>query len=381
MDQPMSQPELEPAPDVVAQAHALGAVLADRAAAADEQDGFVSGSFDAFRRTGLVAAAVPAELGGAGAGARELAEMLRVLARACSSSALAFSMHTHLVATTAWRWRHLGAPVEPLLRGVARDRLVLLSTGGNDWLEGSGTARPVDGGYAVTARKTFVSGAPAGDRLLTMAVLDDPASGPTVLHFAVDMRAPGISIEPTWRALGMRGTGSHDVVLEDVFVPEAAVSVRRPKGRWHPSMHVVVLVAIPLIYAVYLGVAEAALDRAVELAGHRRRAPGVLAALGELRNALQAARLAQADMVEVSATAEPGQPASQRIETDRALVGDGVRRVLDLALDVGGGASFYRRAGLERLFRDVQGSRYHPLPDVAQRELSGRDALGLPWDA
>jgi alkylation response protein AidB-like acyl-CoA dehydrogenase len=54
--------------------------------------------------------------------------------------------------------------------------------------------------------------------------------------------------------------------------------------------------------------------------------------------------------------------------------------VLELALEVGGGSAFYRREGLERLFRDVQGSRYHPVPDAVQRELAGREALGLPWD-
>ena len=111
----------------------------------------------------------------------DLAGMLRTLAHHCSSTALALSMHTHLVATAAWRWRHQRAPVEPLLKRVAAEEIVLISTGGADWLQGSATAIRTEGGYRVTGRKIFCSGAPAGALMLTTAVYDDPAEGPTVL--------------------------------------------------------------------------------------------------------------------------------------------------------------------------------------------------------
>jgi alkylation response protein AidB-like acyl-CoA dehydrogenase len=115
----------------------------------------------------------------------------------------------------------------------------------------------VDGGYRVRGRKIFVSGAPAGDLFMTMAIHDDPEHGPTVLHLAIPLDAPGLAIQDTWRTLGMRGTGSHDIVLDNVFVPAAAIGVRRPPGRWEP-WHVVAVHVEPLIYAVYVGIAEAA---------------------------------------------------------------------------------------------------------------------------
>ena len=99
--------------------------------------------------------------------------MLRELAHGCSSTALAFSMHTHQVAIPAWRWRHQKvAAVEPLLKRVAAERLILLSSGGSDWIGGSGKAVKVDGGYRITARKVFTSGAEAGDLLMTGAILE-----------------------------------------------------------------------------------------------------------------------------------------------------------------------------------------------------------------
>ena len=125
----------------------------------------------------------------------ELAEMLRVLARACGSTALAFSMHTHQVAIPAWRWRHQKvAAVEPLLRRVAAERIILLSSGGSDWIGGSGKAEKVEGGYRVTARKVFTSGAEAGDILMTGAIHEGDDGSRSVVHFGVPMKSPEVRI-------------------------------------------------------------------------------------------------------------------------------------------------------------------------------------------
>ena len=101
-----------------------------RAASHDADDSFVADNYAVLRERRVFSAGVPAELGGGGASYRELADMLRTLAHACSSTALAVSMHTHILASTVWRWRHEGARVEPLLRRVAAEELVLVSTGG-----------------------------------------------------------------------------------------------------------------------------------------------------------------------------------------------------------------------------------------------------------
>ena len=61
----------------------------------------------------------------------------------------------------------------------------------------------------------------------------------------------------------------------------------------------------------------------------------------------------------------------------RSLVARSALRTVDLAMDVAGGAAYFRKVGLERLFRDIQGARFHPLTDSAQRRLAGRTALGL----
>lgn len=361
-------------------ARELGKTFATRAAATDEEERFVAENYAELKASGLVSAGVPEELGGGGASHAEMCEVLRELAHHCGSTALAFSMHTHQVVTNAWRWRHAQAPVEGLLKRVVAEDLVLLSSGGSDWLHGSGTATREDGGFRIRARKIFTSGAPAGDLLLTSAVYDDPEAGPTVLHFGVPMRAPEVRIESTWRVMGMRGTGSHDVTIDGFFLPDAAVGGKRPQGKWHPLFHIISMIAIPLIYSVYVGTAEAARDLALRYASKRRTDHHLLNLVGSMENELAVARLALADMIAAASENQPGPAITSRVFTGRTLIARSAIATVEQAMMVAGGSAFYRGNGLERLFRDVQAARYHPLQEGLQHELAARVALGLDID-
>jgi alkylation response protein AidB-like acyl-CoA dehydrogenase len=362
----------------------IGPRLAEEDRRCDEMNQFVGANLALLRERSFLELGVPAELGGAGLSRTELAEMLRTLARYSSSTALALAMHTHVLAAAVWRWRHQKAPVEGLLKKVAAERIQLLSSGGSDWLDGSGKAVKVEGGYRIYARKIFASGAPSANMFMTGAIEEDAPEGPTVLQFGVPMSAAGVSVKETWDTMGMRGTGSHDVMLEDVFVPDAAIGARRKPGVWHPLMHIVSMVAFPLVYSVYTGVAEAARDLAVAAAAKGRDPavvePGIVDLVGALDTELAATRIALESMVAFSESAQPGPETTNTIFLHRALVARGARKTVDLALEVAGGMSYHRRSGIERLFRDVQGARFHPLRDHQQRRLAGRVALGLPID-
>jgi acyl-CoA dehydrogenase len=289
-------------------------------------------------------------------------------------------MHMHPVATAVRRWREGYVAAEPFLRRVAAERLVVVSTGGNDWLAGSGTAERVEGGFRVTGQKRFASGAPAGDLLMTSAVLAEGGGDPTVLHFGVPMRAEGVRIIETWRTLGMRATGSHDVALEGVFVPDASVVVRRlrrPAGGWSPPFHLVFLIAFSLVYAVYVGVAEAARDRALALVQTKRDDVLVQLAVGEMDTELTVARLALRDVVEAGASAAPSPQTTNRVAIGRSVAGRAALRTVEKAVELAGGAGFYRALGIERLYRDIQAARFHPLQEKPQLLYTGRLALGL----
>jgi len=366
--------------DWSARAEAVAKVLAAQAAAHDADERFVADGYALLKVEGFFKAHVPVEFGGGGADYAQLCAIVRRLGAACGSTALAFAMHSHLVAAAVWRWRNEGAPTEGLLKRVAAEDLVLVSSGGSDWLKSAGSAVKVDGGFQITARKMFSSGCPAGDLLMTSAVYNDPEAGPTVLHFGVPFKAEGVSIADTWKVMGMRGTGSHDVELKDVFVADAAISGRRVQGKWHPLFHTISMIAFPIIYSTYLGVAEGARDLAVAAAGKRAADDDVVLSVGEMENALAQARLAVEDMVRNAETSKPGPEATSRAMTGRTLAGDAAIATVEKAMIAAGGASFYRSLGLERAFRDVQAARFHPLQEKPQLRLAGRMALGLDID-
>lgn len=363
--------------DWTALARELGPRFAARASSHDAADSFVADNYRDLRERRVFSAGVPAELGGGGASHAELCAMVRLLGQHCGSTALALAMHTHQVAIAAWRWRHEAAPVEPLLRRVATEQAILVTSGGSDWLAGSGRAEKVDGGYRVTGRKVFASGAPAGDLFMTMAVHDDPEGGPTVLHFAIPLDAHGLEVQDTWRTLGMRGTGSHDIVLNGVFVPDAAIGIRRPPGRWGPAWHLVAMLALPLIYAVYVGIAEGARGLAIRQAAGRGHDAGIQELVGRMENELAIAKMALRQMIDAAASGGVGGETTNEVLIGRAVAGPAAIRTVEVAMEVTSGAGFYRDLGLERLFRDVQAARYHPVRGSAQLIYAGRMALGL----
>jgi alkylation response protein AidB-like acyl-CoA dehydrogenase len=374
------EPNLERDMDYRAAIDRVAAVAANAAKAADEGDVFVAEAYAALKREGLFRAHVPAELGGGGLSHAEMCALIRRLAQSCGSTALAFSMHTHIVSVATWRWKNEKAPTEGLLKRVVNEDLVLVSSGGSDWLKSAGRAERVEGGYKITARKIFASGSPMGDLLVTSAVYDDPENGATVLHFAAPLKAPGVKVHDNWRAMGMRGTGSHDVELDGVFIPDAAISGKRPQGKWHPLFHTISFIAFPLVYAAYLGVAEGARNKAIEIARKKPDDGHSAYLVGEMENAFTSAVLAHDHMVALAATERPGPETTSKAMIGRTLVGRNAIRAVELALEVAGGGAFYRAAGLERAFRDIQAARFHPLQEKPQLRYTGRVALGLDID-
>lgn len=366
-------------PDAFERSAALLPQITAKVEQHDGIDEFVAGNYAELQRARLMSAAVPQELGGDGLDAAALAPLLRGLARTCSSTALGFAMHTHVVALLAWRWRHQKAPVDAVLKRVAEEQIVLISSGGSDWLDSSGIARRVEGGFIIDAVKGFASGVEAGTLLNTSAIFDDPDSGPTVLHFMVPLKGPNVTIEPNWRALGMRGTGSHQVRIEGLFIADGAVGARRPRGVWHPLFHLVSMIAFPIIYSVYYGVGEALRDAALAVARRRPMAQSVVELVGAMETELAAARFALADMLEASA-GKPGPETTNRIFLGRANIVRALTTLADRALDVAQGSGYLRSGPVERLFRDIQAARFHPLPTHAQQNLAGRMALGLDID-
>jgi len=364
--------------DWVAIASHVGEKLA---AGVPERDVTGELAIDGFRRlreVGITSALVPQEFGGGGVTHRELGAILRELGRYDGPTAVALSMHSHLVAAQVWRHKH-GMDASAVLRKVGEDKAVLISTGASDWVASNGTARKVEGGYRVSARKSPASGCEAGDVLATSIRWDDAPDGPHVIHCSIPFSADGVRIERTWDTLGMRATGSHTVVLDDVFVPDAAVALVRPADVWHPVWNSILTAALPLIMSSYVGIADAAVD-VVRHAMKGRSDPHVLQLVGEMMNAHTTAvdtvdaMYADSDDLQFDNTDEQ----SSRSLSRKTVASDAVIATVRLAIEAVGGLGYTRSSDLERLYRDVHGCLFHPLGRAKQTRFSGRVALGLP---
>jgi len=356
----------------------VGTDFAGRAAELDATDRFPAEGYETLRGHKVFSALVPETLGGGGASHKEMCEFLRKLAHCCPSTALALSMHQHLVAAAVAN-DLAGRPGQALLQRVADGETILVSTGANDWLESNGAAERTDGGYRVTAVKPFASGSPKGDVLVTSTAYDDPLEGPQVLHFPVPLSAEGITLMDDWETLGMCATGSQTIRLEKVFVPDAAIALRRPRGAFHPAYGVILTVALPLIMSVYVGIAEAAAEIAIERARTRADDSAIAMLAGETETLLVTAQIARDDMIRL-ANGFDFQPSAQIASaalTRKTVCARHAIATVEKALELTGGSGYFRKAGLERLLRDVHASRFHPLPEKRQALFTGRLALGL----
>ena len=362
--------------DWMADAETLAKRFGERAREHDERGEFVAENYVDLKDGGFFAAGIPEELGGGGASFSDLCGIVRTIGRECGSTALSFVMHTHTVMANVYKYRRGDETAANTLRKVAASGLVIATTGANDWLGSSGMAEKVEGGYLVNAHKRFVSGSPGAQVFATSALFNGP-NGDEVIHFTIPIKSEGVRIENTWNALGMRATGSNDVIMERVFVPGFAFVARRPAGQWHPMWGVILPTALPLISAVYVGLAERASELAVEAAQFRQAE--LAGPVGAMLNALTNGQIVLEDMVRINDDHgfEPSLNNANAILTRKVLVAEAVQKAVELAAELIGGPGFFRGHPVERIVRDVRAMQYHPLPGRRQQQFSGRIALGF----
>jgi alkylation response protein AidB-like acyl-CoA dehydrogenase len=346
-----------------------------------------------LREFGYLAAAVPVHLGGWGLNVAELTASQRRLARYAPATALAMSMHSYWIGAAA-ELERAGDSSQRWILEAALDGEVLAAghaEAGNDIpvLLSTCHAERVDGGYRLTGRKQFGSNGPAWTWLGAHAIDPDAPGGPQTVHAFVERTSPGVTVVETWDTLGMRPTQSHDTVLDSVFVPDARIGRVVPAGDGSdPYLVAMTMWALPLIGTVYLGIAERALELAVD--GARRKKsiaiergayaynPMVQHQVAEMYLELDAATATFERFVDDwVAGADHGDAWVPKVYAMKWRAVEAAKRVVDIALDVAGGAGMFRGHELERLYRDVRCGGFHPGNDALTHELVGKAVLGV----
>ncbi|TCN01213.1 alkylation response protein AidB-like acyl-CoA dehydrogenase [Paenibacillus sp. BK033] len=347
----------------------LAASFAERASRHDREGSFPFDNFADLREAGYLKLTVPKVYGGEEISLYEMVMLQERLAYGDGSTALAVGWHMgqmlHLRTSRKWQ-----EPVfADLCAAVVKDG-AMINTFASEAASGSPsrggrpetTAAAVDGGWLITGRKTFSTLSPILDRFVVTAFIpgEDSAS-----DFLVK-RCERVSIIETWDTLGMRATGSHDVVLDRVFVPAAHRLTGKgvdDGGGW--------LLHIP---ACYLGIALAARDYALSFANSYKPGqmdkpiaaiPSVQHSIGQMELELRTAHTMLYTVADRwdRETSENRPALKADLGLAKYIVTNNAIKIVDLAMRIVGGTSLSRQQPLERYYRDVRAGLHNPPMD------------------
>ena len=265
----------------------------------------------------------------------------------------------------------------------------------------SGRAQIVDGGYRVSGRWSFVSGCELATWMVLLCIVHEageprisPAGAPENRFMLVPAR--DCNIIDTWTVGGLRGTGSHDVVVRDVFVPSSYGSgfndphvLPEPRYRLPPFSRV-----IPGLGAMALGIARTAIETFGEIAGAKtpqrttqmlRENHGAQVRVSQAEALVRSARLFLFDSLDrlwstVVATGEAPMEGRAHVRLGASHAVSSAVQAIDLLYLGAGGSSIYTSCPLERAFRDVHTITQHIGVHPRVMETTGRVLFGLEPD-
>lgn len=227
-------------------------------------------------------------------------------------------------------------------------------------------ARPVEGGVIVSGRKLFISNSMAADRFFIFADLQGPDGASLgLVHPVIRRGAKGLTVLNSWDAMGMRGTASDDLVIEDVFVPTAdLVGAHKPNAYFTSVLAGTFLVGRA---AVYMGIADAAFEFLVNYIRDRIKAGDDMVMqfrIGQLETKRQNAisilyRAAHLWEKALDGEGSPDDCASFAALTHCAVI-EASLAITSEALELAGGRGMLRSSPLERYYRDVRAYSVSP---------------------
>ncbi len=347
--------------------------------------------FEPMRDAGLFSLWVPANLGGAEVDVETSMRVVEELSRLDG----AVGWNVMIAGNTSILWANL-APNATAAMLRERPGHVIAGTVTSGW----GTARPVPDGFLVSGRWPFASGCHQADWLVCVCHILDADGQPRAAAdgspqpYTFVLPAADCQILDTWDTVGMRGTGSHDFQVQDLFVPDGRYFIARG-GRSYQSgpLYNTTFYHLwaPNIAAVALGIGRAAIDLFVELATVKKpsRSPVVLAQretvqekVGQAEALLRSSRAFLYDTVrETWPVLVAGEPVPEHLTALNRLAAstavEYANAAVDLVFTMAGTTSVYTRGRIERCWRDVHVVRQHSVVSPSGVVMAGRQFLGL----
>lgn len=379
-------------------ARELSLGFAERAELHDREGSFPFENFAELREAGFYGLTVPARFGGAEAPLNVYLAVLEAIAHGDGSTALSFMMHLKTFGQERESASYPAVWFEAMCLGAIEHGQLVNTVATEEGLgspAGGGlpeTLAVSDGdGWHLNGRKTFTTLAPALHFFITLAQVESSAGVPPgVANFMVLRTDSGLRIEETWDSLGMRATGSHDAVYENVRLPADRLLNERRAGSADARGGAGMAWFALGLCAVTLGVASAARDYAVGYARERtpnsnrtiKEYPGVRTRIARMELLLQRSRALMDDACHAWETREAtGMPPLNRAALAKVDTLNNCIEAVDLAMRVVGGVSLQKRRPIERYYRDVRAALHNPPLEDRALEMLARSALDEPSEA
>lgn len=277
-----------------------------------------------------------------------------------------------------WQKEQLEAFANDVKSGAIINRAVSEFAMGSPARGGKPASQAVKNGteWIVNGRKNYTTGSYGLDYFLTAVWIEEYEQ---MGYFLIHKDTPGVSIEENWDVLSMRGTGSHDLVLENVHLPQEAL-VELASDRAHLVNNGWLL----LVPATYLGIAQAARDYAVEFAkthspnsinGTIAELPNVQTLIGEMDLELTKARFALYGAAEAYDDKERREKLTNELGVAKLIVTNTALVIVDKAMRLAGARSLQQTCPLQRYYRDVRAGLHNPPMDDATIHKLAENAL------
>ncbi|MBD2388026.1 acyl-CoA dehydrogenase family protein [Cylindrospermum sp. FACHB-282] len=382
---------VETSPHLFDRVDVLAQDFATRAAEHDKDASFPFENFTKLHKAGLLSLTIPRELGGQGLGLASICRVIEGIARGDASTALVLTMHYLQHAQVA---RHRRWPPE-LYKRLCRESIAgvtllnaarvepELGTPARGGLPAT-IAEPITDGWRLTGHKQYTTGSPILGYFIVWAKTTEDQ--PQVGNFLVPRNLPGLQIVETWDHLGMRATGSHDLILENVLIPQEYALDIHPISV-SPTVDPLVATWNSLtLSALYLGVASSARDWLTNYLQERTPSnlgeplanlPRFQVAVGEIEALLFANKRLIYSLAQDIDKGEYELNVGLLAQAVKYLTTTNSIRAVGMGLELTGNPGLLKKNPLERHYRDVLCSRIHtPQNDVICQSL-GKSVLKI----
>ncbi len=380
----------------------------DFATRADEHDRngtFGFENIEAIKKSGFAASVVPEECGGLGVTSiHDCIVAMKRLGRGDGATALAYIMHLGRSLATVRASRNATATGnqgrqqqnKEILRKIGAGELIIAVANSERGATGRTSrtlATKVDGGWIFNGAKQFATGTPAADLVAVRARYQNEAGEIRLGAAMVPVTRAGIDIKDNWDGMGMRGSGSHDVIFTDYFVKDEEFADIGEFGKYNPQLIALASVGSMGMPAIFLGMAETAHSMAVTAIKNRETAGDPMNQVTVAENEIDLAacrgilgRAAQSydDFYQtdtgarVSVSSEQAFQIMKNTACAKKFVMDRSGVMVDRAMTLVGGSSFLNSNTLSRLYRDVRAGPFmRPWSRNEATEIIGLVALGV----